>query len=43
MKKIIERKKIIAISVHPDDETLGYGGMMLKHTDIDDEIYWILQ
>ena len=42
MKKVIERKKISVISVHPDDETLGYGGMILKHKDNNDEIHCIM-
>lgn len=34
--------KILAISPHPDDETLGCGGTILKHTDIGDKIYWLI-
>lgn len=34
-------KKILIISPHADDETLGAGGYLLKHRDLKDEIYWI--
>lgn len=33
---------IIAISPHPDDETLGCGGTLLKHKNKNDKIYWII-
>ncbi len=35
------RIKILVISPHPDDETLGCGGTILKHKDIGDKIYWL--
>jgi LmbE family N-acetylglucosaminyl deacetylase len=35
-------RKIIVISAHPDDETLGVGGTLLKHKSNGDEIYWII-
>ncbi|WP_027624878.1 PIG-L deacetylase family protein [Clostridium lundense] len=34
--------KVLVISVHPDDETLGCGGTLLKHKNIGDEIYWAI-
>jgi LmbE family N-acetylglucosaminyl deacetylase len=34
-------KKILVVSVHPDDETLGCGGTLFKHKSIGDEIYCI--
>ena len=34
--------KILAIAVHPDDETLGCGGTLLKHKRNGDEIYWLI-
>lgn len=33
---------ILFISVHPDDETLGCGGTILKHKKNNDEIYWLI-
>jgi LmbE family N-acetylglucosaminyl deacetylase len=33
--------KILVISVHPDDETLGAGGTLLRHKDQGDELYWV--
>ncbi|NGP88324.1 PIG-L deacetylase family protein [Fodinibius halophilus] len=35
-------KSVLAVSVHPDDETLGAGGTLLKHLDQGDDIYWLL-
>ena len=35
-------KKIIVIAPHPDDETLGCGGTLLKHLYNNDNIYWII-
>lgn len=34
--------KVLFISVHPDDETLGCGGTILKHSKMEDEIYWLI-
>ena len=34
--------KILLISLHPDDETLGCGGTILKHKDMGDKIYWLI-
>lgn len=33
--------KVLVISSHPDDETLGCGGTILKHKDFGDQIYWL--
>lgn len=33
--------KVVFISPHPDDETLGCGGTILKHKSQNDKIYWI--
>ena len=33
--------KIMIISPHPDDETLGAGGSILKFKDLGKEIYWL--
>src|SRR5688572_10364303 len=33
---------VLAISAHPDDETLGCGGTLLKHRHAGDKIFWII-
>lgn len=33
--------KILVISPHPDDETLGAGGMLLKHKMKGNKLYWL--
>ena len=35
-------RKIIIVSAHPDDETLGAGGTLLRHKENGDKIYWII-
>ena len=35
-------RKVIVISAHPDDETLGAGGTLLKHQLNGDEVYWLI-
>ena len=34
--------KIVAIGTHPDDESLGCGGTLLKHKANGDEVYWVI-
>ncbi|WP_229855122.1 PIG-L deacetylase family protein [Candidatus Sulfurimonas marisnigri] len=34
--------KVLIIAVHPDDETLGCGGTLLKHKANGDEIHWVI-
>jgi LmbE family N-acetylglucosaminyl deacetylase len=34
--------KVLVIAVHPDDETLGCGGTLLKHKANGDEIHWLV-
>lgn len=34
--------KVLVIAVHPDDETLGCGGTLLKHQACGDEIFWLI-
>jgi LmbE family N-acetylglucosaminyl deacetylase len=33
---------ILCVAPHPDDETLGCGGTLLKHKDNGDKIYWLI-
>ena len=33
---------VLIISVHPDDETLGCGGVLLKHQAAGDHIHWMI-
>ena len=33
---------VLVVAVHPDDETLGCGGTLLKHKANADEIHWLL-
>ena len=33
---------VLAIAAHPDDETLGCGGTLLKHRDAGDRIFWLI-
>ena len=34
--------KVLVISAHPDDETLGCGGTLLKHKKEGDSLHWII-
>jgi LmbE family N-acetylglucosaminyl deacetylase len=35
-------EQVLAIAVHPDDETLGCGGTLLKHKASGDRINWLI-
>lgn len=35
-------KQVIAIAPHPDDETLGCGGTILRHVAEGDDIHWLI-
>lgn len=35
-------KNILVIAPHPDDETLGCGGTLLRHIDEGDMVYWLI-
>lgn len=34
--------RVLIVAVHPDDETLGCGGTLLKHKAQGDEIHWLI-
>lgn len=34
--------KVLVVAPHPDDETLGCGGTLLKHKEQGDEIHWLI-
>ena len=33
---------ILVVAPHPDDETLGCGGTLLRHHALGDDIYWLI-
>lgn len=35
-------RRILCIAPHPDDETLGCGGTLLRHAATGDEIHWLV-
>lgn len=35
-------RKVLVVAPHPDDETLGCGGTLLKHRQAGDELHWLL-
>ena len=36
------KDKILVVAVHPDDETLGCGGTLLKHKAKGDKVHWLI-
>ena len=36
------KNRILVVAVHPDDETLGCGGTLLKHKANRDKIHWLI-
>jgi len=35
-------KRVLVVAPHPDDETLGCGGSLLRHADQGDELHWLI-
>lgn len=36
------RKVVLAVAPHPDDETLGCGGTLLRHRAAGDRVHWLI-
>lgn len=36
------KETVLVVALHPDDETLGCGGTLLKHKANSDEIHWMI-
>ena len=34
--------KVLVIATHPDDETLGCGGALLRHMQNKDKMFWLI-
>jgi LmbE family N-acetylglucosaminyl deacetylase len=34
--------RVLIVSVHPDDETVGCGGTILKHREAGDSLFWLI-
>lgn len=39
---MIKNSKILCIVAHPDDEALGLGGTLIKHSEIGDKVYIVI-
>lgn len=35
-------KQVLVVAPHPDDETLGCGGSLLRHKQLGDDIHWLI-
>ena len=42
MNSLSETSRVLVISVHPDDETLGCGGALLRHRANGDRLFWLI-
>lgn len=38
----MKKDRVLVISAHPDDETLGCSGTLLRHREFGDEIFWCI-
>jgi N-acetylglucosamine malate deacetylase 1 len=36
------KEVVVVVALHPDDETLGCGGALLRHKENGDEIHWMI-
>jgi LmbE family N-acetylglucosaminyl deacetylase len=36
------KRSILVVAAHPDDETLGCGGALLRHRDEGDALHWVI-
>ena len=34
--------RVLVVAVHPDDETLGCGGALLRHRERGDDVHWLI-
>ena len=37
-----QKSVVLVIAPHPDDETLGCGGTLLRHLDQGDDVHWLI-
>jgi LmbE family N-acetylglucosaminyl deacetylase len=42
MNPLSEASRVLAVSAHPDDETLGCGGTLLRHGAQGDRLFWLV-